>query len=334
MDNWIKEYLFLWNIFFNYVKDNNLSDKINIETAKLFFIKELKKEYKFRMKHDKNTISKNILNSMNQQFINKHIQEEKRKKEREKKDSIKLVPRNILLEKQENNSREKENNIMSFKEDNVIYKRDDIKQARQNATLNKYNELQNDFNQFNHAKRPEEIDFTDKTDDDDVDIDSLLKMRMNERQYDAYHNVDLKPDNSMNILSNIDNKIINNEEPKVNNISLQIDENKIIKKEKKVSFKNDYIENYENIVRENNNENDVLNNINKTLNILMMKIEENTRNIMIMKELLDKSLRENNNNKIFMETGTNTDNISSIDLYIDEKFMNDVSDVDISLSYV
>jgi hypothetical protein len=65
-----------------------------------------------------------------------------------------------------------------------IYSREDIQKERNSDLQDKFNNVREDFANF-ILKRPEEIDFSDKVDDDNTSIDQRIEQELLKRQYDV-----------------------------------------------------------------------------------------------------------------------------------------------------
>lgn len=114
-----------------------------------------------------------------------------------------------------------------------IYSRDDIINERNNHIQEKYNNIREDFANFN-LKKPEDIDFSDKVDDEDnVSIDKKIEQELLKRKYDIM-NIEYKKQDDIPFLDdtissthiNGDNKFDTQSENKKLQITNKIIENK------------------------------------------------------------------------------------------------------------
>lgn len=72
-----------------------------------------------------------------------------------------------------------------------IYSREEISNERNKDFQNKFQSVQKEFANFK-LKKPEEIDFSDNVEEDELSIDKKIEMALKERQYDLNENNDNK----------------------------------------------------------------------------------------------------------------------------------------------
>jgi len=83
-----------------------------------------------------------------------------------------------------------------------VYSRDDISKERQQVFDNKFNNAQQDFASF-HLKKPEEVSFNDKVEEDSTTVEERIERELKERSYDIQP---LETSNNIKITPIPDNK--------------------------------------------------------------------------------------------------------------------------------
>ena len=95
----------------------------------------------------------------------------------------------VCIQKEKRNNNKKQLNTTLYKEqlnnkNNMLYKAEEIQKKRQEDMKRHYNQKQEEFNNIFNNNKPSEIDFSDKNDVDNSDIDKKLSEIMKKREMD------------------------------------------------------------------------------------------------------------------------------------------------------
>ena len=95
----------------------------------------------------------------------------------------------VCIQKEKRNNNKKQLNTTLYKQqlnnkNNMLYKAEEIQKKRQEDMKRHYNQKQEEFNNIFNNKKPSEIDFSDKNDVDNSDIDKKLSEIMKKREMD------------------------------------------------------------------------------------------------------------------------------------------------------
>jgi hypothetical protein len=158
---WIKNKEFVWSVIKEIIEEDNLLEYHNI----------ILDEYEQLMK----TIFKKQLNYENYTIMNKEI----------------LTNINVILQKLKTNNKKTIKKKVRIQE---IYSKPEIKDepitneelrnTRNNLFNNRLQEKEIEFNQTMKLKPPQEIDFSDKINDEEVNIDKLMEEELKKRSYE------------------------------------------------------------------------------------------------------------------------------------------------------
>lgn len=193
-----------------------------------------------------------------------------------------------------NNTNNINNHVVktSINKPQEIYSRDDIANARNAEFQSRFQNAQDDFANFS-LKKPEEIDFSDKVNDDDISIDQKIEMEMKKRQYDL-QNINMESHSEDTALTWINGVSTNNVEKSDQN-------NKTTNKNVTFNIKDEFIDKPQNSFFNKLKKNTYTVTDNNTItqsidNINLQHINELKNDVLTIKQELI-LLREDLNNK-------------------------------------
>lgn len=303
---WLKNKEFVWSVIKEILEEDNLTEYIGIinneydRIMNIMFRKQLEYNSYTEMNKDILREINNILNNV------------KRQKEKPKKKTVRI---------QEIYNKEKE-----YEKQQSPITNEELRQTRNTQFNNELQEKQNDFNNSMMLKPPQEIDFSDKMDEDIPNIDKLMEEELKKRSYELNNITEQyqgnkaeewiyngnKPDNiekRKNELNNehinmsleiIENKSIENnniESKTINNDEQPKSVNSFLSKLKKVS-----IEKQENPIEKKEEQQGSLETSLEKIRIYLLKNNED-RKIIELNKKTEKYIKEINKYKIELEEG-------------------------------
>jgi hypothetical protein len=298
MSNWEENFELIWNIIEELIEEENITNQKNIVYNEFNIL--MNEIYKKRYSYASNNImNKEILSMMNDIITNIKINLTKKKKK-------------VKIEEIYN------------KEKEIPITNDEIRNERNKEIQSEYELRQRELNNMLELKPPDEIDFSDKVEDDNKNIDNLMEEELKKRSYEL-----------MNISKEYDSNKANewiyngNKENKNINMSLElINEKEIDKEEKNEEEKSKSINNFlSKLKRKHNsiklnlkNEEIILNKTDKNYinEINYYKLENVEKRIIESIEIENKEI-EYKINEIKKKIKINILEINEIELIINEK---------------
>lgn len=198
MNTWNENKEILWGILTDYLQSNHLDKPEITNFIQQEFNQELQLLYKKRFDYEIQELNKmilgNIINKINHKQWEETTKQPVLKKQQSQQHRIQntpqqtmpkqvQTPQNIFEKSKETNLFDDLNNGGNYR-DKYAYTAEEIRAKKQLESQNMFDEKKREFEKYQDNFRPENIDFSDKPDDNNEKIDDVLKRVMESRNYE------------------------------------------------------------------------------------------------------------------------------------------------------
>jgi hypothetical protein len=198
MNTWNENKEILWGILTDYLQSNELDKPEITNFIQNEFNQELQLLYKKRFDYEIQELNKiilgNIINKINLKQWEKPTKQQVLKKQQPQQHRIQnapqqtisnqvQTPQNIFEKSKETNLFDDLDNGGNYR-DKYAYTAEEIRAKKQLESQNMFDEKKREFEKYQDNFRPENIDFSDKPDNNNEKIDDVLKRVMESRNYE------------------------------------------------------------------------------------------------------------------------------------------------------